>query len=76
MRAELRRKIKKAIMDELRLSNHPYQSTDDNMISERILDEIAVILDAEGYPEIDFSQGKRPFLSADPLGADRKAREI
>ena len=63
-------------MDELRLSNHPYQDSSENMISERILDEIDVILEAEQYPHIDFSEGKRPLLSADPLGADRKAREL
>lgn len=85
MKDRVRRKIKQAILTELRCSSHPFQGTSDEQISERICDEIDVILKAEGYPHIDFSQGKRPLspeeqqaiiTTADPLGADRKAREL
>jgi hypothetical protein len=82
MKDSVRRKIKQAIKREWQIASTAYNGRTEDSVIEGLLDEIDEILKAEGYPHIDFSQGKRPiikegnYINVDSLGADRKAREL
>jgi hypothetical protein len=75
MTPQQRREIKQMIRDEMEYLGHqPFTTMGRDSTIERILDELEKI-----WPSVPtFRVGTTPstLISADPLGADRKAREI
>ena len=75
----LRKEIKKAIRDEMDRSGvraSAWSSTNEDSFLERTVDEIEHILKRYAQPVTVLSANTTPLVSADPLGAERKAREL